>query len=203
MLHATASLPRFHPASPVETTVSLVHSRETRYTLDVCGVLALLFIAIPAIEIFVLIEVGSALGALPTMGVIIATGIAGAALARSQGLSAMRQLREALAQGRQVGRSLVEAALVLVAAVLMLTPGFLTDGVGLALLVPPLRRILAEIIVVRYAARAVVQVMPGPGQVFGGFAGQRGQPGQRRGPGQERGDSDDEHEPPPPGVIDV
>jgi UPF0716 protein FxsA len=191
-----------------ESTVFLVQRRETRYTLDVCAVLALLFIAIPAIEIYVLIEIGSALGALPTVGVIIATGIAGAALARSQGLAAMLQLRDALAQGRQVGRSLVEAALVLVAAVLMVTPGFLTDGVGLALLVPPLRRVLAEIIVVRYAARAVVQVMPGPGEVFGGFGpvDQRpGQPpgpfGQRRGPA--RGRDDDEHEPPPPGVIDV
>lgn len=193
-----------------DSAVSLVRCRETRYTHDVCGVLALLFIAIPAIEIYVLIEVGSALGALPTLAVIVMTGIAGAALARSQGLSAMRQLRQALVQGRQVGRSLVEAALVLVAAVLMVTPGFITDAVGLALLLPPLRRIVAEIIVVRYAARAVVQVMPdsmaggfGPfGPMPGSMPGPGRQPGQHPGPYPGQSD-DDEHEPPPPGVIDV
>jgi UPF0716 protein FxsA len=121
----------------------------------VCGVLALLFILIPALEIYVIIQVGSLFGAGPTFGLVVLSGLVGAALAKYQGLGAVRALQRALMQGEQVGRSLAEAALVLVAAVVMLTPGFLTDLAGLLLLVPPVRRPVAAALV-RYASRRVV-----------------------------------------------
>ncbi len=150
------------------------------YTRRVCGVLALLFVLIPALEMLLLIEVGEQLGAGWTLAIILATGLVGAALAKQQGLEALRSLREASARGRQVGHSLAEAALVLVAAVLLLTPGFCTDALGLALLVPALRRAVAERLVRRLAARmtaaALVEVA------------------------NPRRRDDDE---PPPGVIDV
>ncbi|HUH00464.1 MAG TPA: FxsA family protein [Kofleriaceae bacterium] len=149
-----------------------------------CGILALLFIVVPALEILVIIEVGGILGALPTLGVIIVTGLAGAALAKHQGLAAMRQVQGSMGEGREMGLSMVSAALVLVAGVMMLTPGFITDTAGILLLVPPVRRVAAR----RLVAWGRRRVVTG-GVVMGGFP-----PPERR---------DDDLDPPPPGVIDV
>lgn len=169
-----------------------------------CGVLAMLFIAVPALEIYLLIAVGTEIGALPTLGVIVATGICGAALARHQGLAAMRQLSRALAGGPSIGRAVVEAALVLVAGVLLLTPGFVTDGVGFALLLPPVRRVVAGWIVARYARRAA-RVVFVEGRVPG-FAdlGRQDRPvhDARQRAGADSADDADDN-PPPPGVIDI
>jgi UPF0716 protein FxsA len=151
----------------------------------VCGILALLFIVVPALEILVIIEVGGILGALPTLGVIIVTGIAGAALAKHQGFAAMRQLQGSMGEGREIGLSMVSAALVLVAGVMMLTPGFITDTAGILLLIPPVRRVVAR----RLVAWGQRRVVSG-GVVMGGFP----PPPDRR---------DDDVDPPPPGVIDV
>jgi UPF0716 protein FxsA len=155
----------------------------------VCGVLALLFIAVPAVEIYLIIKIGSLIGAGATFGVIILTGIAGAALARTQGFAAMRSVQESLTRGDRIGTSLAGAALVLVAGVMMLTPGFLTDICGLALLVPPIRHRVAGVVVRNAAGRVVTHIdvnLPGAG------------------PGRRAGNSnDDESDPPPPGVIDV
>jgi len=155
----------------------------------VCGVLAFLFIGMPALEIYVLIKVGGMIGALPTLGIIVATGVAGAALAKQQGLAAVKQVQGSLAEGDRIGSSLVEAALVLAAGVLMLTPGFITDAFGLCMLLPPIRRLAAARIVTwgakRVAASSVV-IGGMPGQGFDGDCSER-----------------DEDDPPPPGVIDV
>ena len=154
-----------------------------------CGVLALLFIAVPALEIYLIITVGGWLGPLPTLGVIVATGIAGAALAKHQGLATLGKLQQSMAEVREVGQSMAEAALVLVAGVMMLTPGFVTDAVGIALLIPPLRRVVAARIVdtarQRMQQRAVII------ETYGAAVGY-----------PDDGD-DDTGEPPPPGVIDV
>lgn len=183
-----------------------------------CGLLALLFIAVPALEIFVLIEVGNQIGALATLGIIVATGVLGAALARHQGLSAVREIQRSFATGTHVGRSVAEALLVLCASVMLLTPGFFTDAFGFAMLVPPMRRIVAGWLVVRFAGRAqrmTIGSMPGmPGGMSSGF-GWSVEPGRRPaddandadgvGEGGPRGSADepDDYEPPPPGVIDV
>ncbi len=154
-----------------------------------CGVLAFLFIGVPALEIYVLIKVGGILGALPTLGIIVATGVAGAALAKHQGLAAVKQVQLSLSSGDRIGRSLVEAALVLAAGLLMLTPGLITDAVGLSLLLPPVRAVVAARIVAWGASRVSSSTV-----VMGDM----------RDPGFGGGWSDDdEDDPPPPGVIDV
>lgn len=159
-----------------------------------CGVLALLFVAVPIVEIWVILKVGSLIGALPTVGIIVVTAVSGAALARHQGFAALRQLQEAMAAGRKVGRALVEAALVLVAGIMLLTPGFVTDGIGLALLLPPVRAWVAARLARWAEGRAMDQahVFWSPGRPPG-----PGEPEER----EEREERDED--PPPPGVIDV
>lgn len=152
-----------------------------------CGVLAVLFIAVPAVELWVLLRVGALIGAGPTLLIIAATAIFGAALAKRQGLSAIRQLQASLAEGRQVGNSMVEAALVLVAGVLMMTPGFITDAIGLALLIPPVRALAGRGIVRRLAAGMSTRV------VIGGIGR----------PPQGRAGAPEDRSPPPKDVIDV
>jgi UPF0716 protein FxsA len=168
----------------------------------VCGILAMLFIAVPAVEIYLLITVGTEIGALATMGIIITTGVCGAALARHQGLSAMRGLARATAGESSIGRAGVEAALVLVAGVLLLTPGFVTDGVGFALLMPPVRRLATGWIIARYARRAARVVFMGDGRGFPDLRGPDARVHDARS-GRGAGVADDDYDPPPPGVIDV
>lgn len=101
--------------------------------------LFILFIGFPLLELYVIIEVGGAIGTLPTIGLLLATGLVGAPLAASQGRAVWRRFTEALAAGRMPGREVFEGAMVIVAGALLLTPGFITDTIGLGLLTPPLR----------------------------------------------------------------
>jgi UPF0716 protein FxsA len=149
----------------------------------VCGVLAVLFVVVPAVEIFVLLQVGSLIGLWPTLGIIVATALVGAWLTKHQGLFAVRELQKSMLTGRSIGSSLLEAALILVAGVVMLTPGFVTDAFGLALLVPQTRRLIARSLrkgLERRIARGDVAVFPlgggrrGPGRDDDGQGG--GQP---------------------------
>jgi UPF0716 protein FxsA len=101
--------------------------------------LALLFITIPLVELALLVWLGSLVGFWPTMALVVITGIAGAALARAAGLQVVRQIRSEIAAGRMPVNHLLDGLLVLVGGVVLLTPGLLTDLVGLALLIPPTR----------------------------------------------------------------
>ena len=98
------------------------------------------FIAVPLAELFILIEVGSAIGALPAILVCIATAAAGAALVRAQGLRTLWEVQRALGRGELPAVAMLEGVMLAVAGVLLLTPGLVTDAVGFAALVPPLRR---------------------------------------------------------------
>ncbi|RUL85542.1 FxsA family protein [Tautonia sociabilis] len=106
--------------------------------------LLLLLTIVPVVELFVLLKVHGAIaerydvqtGLLVTVGAILFTGVLGAYLARSQGLGVLRELQRSMAEGKFPGRTLLDGALVLVGGALLLTPGFLTDLVGLSLLVP-------------------------------------------------------------------
>lgn len=104
--------------------------------------LFLLFLTVPLAEIYLLLEVGSLIGALPTVGAVVLTAVIGAALVRVQGFSTLAQIRESLDRGEVPAVALVEGAFLLVAGALLLTPGFITDAVGFACLCPPLRRFL-------------------------------------------------------------
>lgn len=104
--------------------------------------LFLLFLTVPLAEIYVLLEVGSLIGALPTIGAVVLTAVIGAALVRVQGFSTLAQIRDSLNRGEVPAVALVEGAFLLVAGALLLTPGFITDAIGFACLCPPLRRFL-------------------------------------------------------------
>ncbi|MGB3178290.1 MAG: FxsA family protein [Albidovulum sp.] len=101
--------------------------------------LLIAFIAVPMIEIGLFIQVGGAIGLWPTLGIVLATAVAGSWLVRMQGALAIAQLRGSLAELRDPTEPIAHGALILLAGALLLTPGFFTDSVGLLLLVPPIR----------------------------------------------------------------
>ena len=101
--------------------------------------LLLLFIVLPVAEIYVIVKVGEAIGILPTLALLIVDGFVGAALARSQGAAAWRRFNEALAAGRVPAKEVLDGAMVIVGGAFLLAPGFITDVIGLLLLLPPTR----------------------------------------------------------------
>ncbi|NNU15596.1 FxsA family protein [Parvularcula sp. ZS-1/3] len=105
-------------------------------------------VLMPIIEITLLIQGAMAFGIIPVIGLTIGTAALGTFLIKRQGLSTMNQLRADMAAGQPPVASVVDGAALLVAAPLLLTPGFVTDGIGFLLLVPPLRHAAA-----RYALR--------------------------------------------------
>jgi UPF0716 protein FxsA len=102
-----------------------------------------LFVVVPLLELAILVWLGEHVGILPTVGLVIFTGVLGAWLARWQGVATWGRFREAVAAGRMPHRELVEGLLVLVAGAVLLTPGLITDVTGFTLLVPPVRRRVA------------------------------------------------------------
>lgn len=101
--------------------------------------LLLLLIVAPLVELYVLIQVGQEIGALWTIALLLVASIVGSLLLRSQGRAVWRRFRAALAAGRPPARETVDGALVLLGGALMLAPGFVSDLVGILLLVPPTR----------------------------------------------------------------
>lgn len=127
-------------------------------------ILFLLFVALPIAEIAVLIQAGEAIGLWPTIGLVILTAAAGAALARAEGRAAMQRLANAVEAGEAPVGPILDAAGVFVGGILLLTPGFITDGLGLSLLFGPTRRLWGALFVwlkrrsgVAYAAGAYSQ----------------------------------------------
>jgi len=106
------------------------------------GRLLLLFIAVPAVELMLLIEIGERVGLLATIGLIMGTGIVGASLARRQGMSTLARLRADLDAGRVPAEPIVDGVLILVAGAMLITPGLLTDFAGFLLLVPACRQMV-------------------------------------------------------------
>lgn len=104
--------------------------------------LLLLFTIVPVVELALLIQVGQMLGVVPTVAVVLATGAVGAWLARTQGLMALRRLQNELASAHFPAEKIVDGALILGGGLLLLTPGFTTDALGLVALVPGSRHII-------------------------------------------------------------
>jgi UPF0716 protein FxsA len=117
------------------------------------ALLVLLFIVVPIAEIYVIIQVGQAIGVLWTILLLIADSIIGARLLSWQGRRAWQRFQEALAQGRMPHREVMDGVLIIVGGAFLLAPGFITDAIGLVLLIPPsraaVRRVLARAIVSR------------------------------------------------------
>lgn len=102
----------------------------------------LVFVGAPLVELYVLIEVGSDIGALPTILLSIFTAALGGWLVRHQGLSVLFRVQRMLDAGEMPAVELIEGALLLVTGLLLLLPGFITDGLGFLVLIPPVRRLL-------------------------------------------------------------
>ena len=101
--------------------------------------LFLLFIVIPIVEIVLFIKIGSLLGLWLTILVVVLTAIVGTNLVKSQGLNAIKQVQSSFLQGQDIARSLINGTLILIAGVLLLTPGFFTDFIGITFLIPMTR----------------------------------------------------------------
>ena len=147
-------------------------SRRTRW-----GLLALLFMAVPVLEIYVLIQIGQVIGAWWTVLLLVADGVLGSYLMRHQGNRAWQALRQALDERRMPARELADAALILVGGTLLLAPGFVTDVAGL-FCVLPFTRPYARRLLTRFIARKFVLVgAPGASQSGGDGDRTRQRPG--------------------------
>ena len=142
--------------------------------------LVLLFILVPILELYVIIQVGQEIGALWTIAILVADSILGSLLLRAQGRSVWLRFNAALSAGRPPAREVLDGVLIVVGGALLLTPGFTTDVVGLLLLIPPTRAVIRRVLVRRLAKRVVVSV-PGGGRV---------PPGGARRPGAARPEDD-------------
>jgi UPF0716 protein FxsA len=131
--------------------------------------LLILFILIPIIEIGLFIQVGGAIGLWPTLAIVILTAVVGTSMLRKQGISTMTRLQTSMQSGESPVDPMVHGALILVSGVLLLTPGFFTDGVGFFLLFPPVRAAL-----IKWGAAKVM----GGGFVVMGQTGQAPKPAQ-------------------------
>ena len=113
------------------------------------------FITIPLAEMFILIKVGEIIGALPTVGLVVLTATLGIWLLRLEGIATLRRVQEKLNQGQIPETELLEGIMLLVGGALLLTPGFVTDAIGFACLIPVLRRPIARWIIHQGVIRAM------------------------------------------------
>jgi UPF0716 protein FxsA len=118
--------------------------------------LVLLFIVMPILEIYVIIQVGQAIGALWTILLLIADSLIGARLLSWQGRDAWRRFQEALATGRMPHNEIFDGVMIVVGGTLLLTPGFITDVFGLFLLLPPTRSLLRRFLMRSISRRGTV-----------------------------------------------
>ncbi|MEO1657245.1 MAG: FxsA family protein [Pseudomonadota bacterium] len=116
------------------------------------GFFLLLLLAMPIVEIALLLQGAVVIGVLPVIILTVSTALLGGFLIKQQGLSVMRELQGDLAENRPPVAAVVDGASLLVAAPLLMTPGFITDGIGFLLLVPPVRYALARIALRRIQA---------------------------------------------------
>lgn len=142
------------------------------------GFLLLLFGVVTLTEIWLIVQVNTVLGGWQTFGLLVLDSAIGAWLVKQQGTSILARIQASLNRAELPTNPLIDGLLVLVAGALMLTPGFLTDGLGLLLLLPPTRAIVREILKKRFAGRITVGgtafgpgFSPGAGFGYGSAAG--------------------------------
>ena len=131
------------------------------------GLLFLAFLLVPILELFVFVQVAQAIGFLPALLWILAVSAAGAWLVKREGLVALRRANEKVSRGELPTDELASGVLILFGGALMLTPGFLTDVVGLLLVLPPTRALLRGTVKRRFASGPIVVSRT---RVVGGFA---------------------------------
>lgn len=109
--------------------------------------LVLLFVAVPIVEIYVIIQVGEAIGVFWTIALLAVDSVLGSVLMRSQGRAAWRRFNAAIARGRPPAREALDGVLVVLGGALLLAPGFVTDALGVVLLLPPTRAVVRRLVV--------------------------------------------------------
>jgi UPF0716 protein FxsA len=128
--------------------------------------LPFLFLIVPVLEIATFVLVGSQIGVLPTIGLVIVTAIVGATMLRVQGFATLNRIREQIDRGQLPDRELVHGLMILLAGVLLMMPGFITDTLGLLLFIPAVRDLAWQML-----RQRIMVVARSPG--FGGFARRR------------------------------
>jgi UPF0716 protein FxsA len=136
------------------------------------ALLVIVFIVVPIVELYVIIQIGGLIGVWPTLALLLADALLGSFLLRHQGRGAWRRFNQALAERRFPGREVADGLMIAIGGTLLLTPGFVTDIFGVLLLLPPTRAI-ARALLRRYAAHRFVVV--GVGGVGGAGAPPPGQ----------------------------
>ena len=130
------------------------------------ALLVILFIVVPILELWLIIEIGGAIGVVPTLALLLADALLGSLLLRHQGRSAWQRFNKALAERRFPGKEVADGLLIAIGGTLLLAPGFLTDIVGLFFLIPPTRAIARRLLKGLVGRRIVV--MGGPaGAAYG------------------------------------
>jgi UPF0716 protein FxsA len=119
-----------------------------------------LFIVVPLAELYVILKVGDAIGVLPTIALLAADSVLGSMLLRAQGRSVWGRFNETMAAGRVPHRELIDGVLVVFGGAFLITPGFLTDIVGLLLLLPPTRSVIRGLVARRLGRRIVTTREP-------------------------------------------
>jgi UPF0716 protein FxsA len=120
-------------------------------------VLVVLFVLVPIVELAVIIQVGQALGVVETLLLMVIVSVVGAWLVKREGLGLWRRAQRQLDTGVVPGRELVDGMLIMLAGALLLTPGFVSDCVGILLLLPPVRAGLRGLVIRRLRRRVVTQ----------------------------------------------
>jgi len=134
-------------------TVAPAYVARGPYDEAVFAIILLLFLAVPILEIYFVVQVGSSIGVLATVALLILISVTGAWLLRHQGLSVLARIQSKLARGEMPGKELVDGLLIVFAGALMLTPGFMTDAFGIFLMLPPTRAVVRIALMRRFGAR--------------------------------------------------
>jgi UPF0716 protein FxsA len=133
-------------------------------------ILLVLFIVVPIAELYVIIQVGQAIGVLPTIALLLLDSIVGSLLLRTQGRAAWRRFQAAVAAGRVPTREVLDGVLVVFGGALLLTPGFITDVFGIIFLLPPTRALVRRVALANVAARMAASATSwGVGRATGRF----------------------------------
>ena len=123
--------------------------------------LAVVFLVVPIVELAVILQVGQAIGVLETVALLVAVSVVGGWLVKREGVGVVSRISTAVQAGRVPGRDLADGALIVLAGALLITPGFLSDVLGIALLLPPVRAVIRPVLVGALARRAIgVRVRP-------------------------------------------
>jgi UPF0716 protein FxsA len=117
-------------------------------------IILLILLLIPFIELYLLLEVGSFLGVFPTIIVIISTGVLGVWLFRQQGFATLKRFQDSVARGEVPAYEMIEGPILLIGGALLIAPGFFTDVLGIACLIPATRKAIAKYVIEHYLVTA-------------------------------------------------